>query len=137
MDGSRRDSRTARRVRAESRAAVAVKAVLEAGDLGELPGSSLVDEGRTKAVISLNGLREWARRRGMDLRPHDAVELSRCLEVMGSVRGASSTDLRFGVPGLPYARDLWSEATSWSHDFEDDGRSWTGNTEPTPEGSGG
>lgn len=133
MAGSKRDSRTARRVRADSRAAAAVKAVLETGDLGEVPGSFLVDEGRTKAVISLNGLGEWARRRGMDLRHHDAIELSRCLEAMGSVRGASRTDLRFGVPGLPYARGLWSEATSWAHDFEDDSLSWTGNPEPTPE----
>jgi len=117
MAGSRRDSRTTRRVRGDSRAAAAAKAVLEVGDLGEVPGSFLVDEGRTKAVISLNGLGEWARSRGMDFRPHDAVELSRCLEAIGSVRGASTADLQFGVPGLPYARGLWAAATSWSHDF--------------------
>ena len=129
-----RAKQISKKVRTDSRAASVVKALLESGDLSDVPDShvSAGDPGFV-ASVSLRGVGKWGRARGMDLRDHDAVELSRCLEVIGSVGWSQGDSRRFDLHPLYAARGLWSEAVSWAHDFEDDGRVWVGTTSSAPQ----
>ena len=63
----------------------------------------------------------WAGRRGLELRPHDIVELRAC--IFGISRGDSWSE-PFWLPELHLARGRWSQATEWAHDFDADGREW-------------
>ena len=123
--------RTNKTVRPDSRAAAVVRALLTTGDLSEVPDSFSSDGGVAPLVsVTLRGVGKWARARGMELRDHDAVELSRCLEVIGAQGWSGSDTRRYNLHALYAARGLWSEATGWAHDFEEDGRAWLA---PAPE----
>ena len=128
-----RAKQVSKKVRPDSRAATVVKALLDSGDLSEVPDSHVGAGDPAFAVnVSLRGVGKWARARGMELRDHDAVELSRCLEVIGSVGWSQGDSIRFDLHPLYAARGRWSEAVSWAHDFEDDGNVWVGTNSSSP-----
>ena len=113
------------RVRPESRAAAAVKALLDSGDLLPVPGCYLEYHGGEGAHIHPAGVMQWARSLGMEQRDHDIVEVERCIQEI-----SDGGWTRYAAP-LSRARGLWVEATGYAHDFDGDGRcSWQGSFDP-------
>lgn len=122
-----------KKVRPNSRAALVVKAMLDAG---EVPRRKMIRECLEQAwkaqtaFTTAADLLRWAAARGMEVRPHDGVELHRYLrEVVGFSWDhydppGSYTNDRDAVPMRPLveARGRWMDATDGIHDFQDDQR---------------
>lgn len=123
-----------KKVRPNSRAALVVKAMLDAG---VVPHLGLGREARHQASVKQTAfataydLLQWAAARGMEVRPHDRVELHRYLrEVVGypwdnyDPPGRYDNNLNV-TPMRPLveARGRWMDATDGIHDFQDDQRS--------------
>lgn len=111
-------ARTATKVRPDSRVGLAVKALLDSGDLHLVPGCYPKYLGRGAALLSPEGVMRWAKDQGMEMRAHDLEEMRHCLRPLWSQT-------------LDRARGLWAAATGYAHDFEDDGRvDWAGSYSP-------
>lgn len=111
------------KVRPNSRAGLAVKAMLDAGEVTEVRyyrHQDLLVPGGVPCLV--DDVAAWARARGMELRPHDVVELGRNLATIGCRDTYGGEPIR--LQALHVARGRWSLATDWAHDFEDDGREW-------------
>lgn len=112
------------KVRPNSRAGLVVKAMLDAGEVTEVRyfrHQDLLTPGGVPCLVE--DVAAWARGRGMELRPHDIVELGRNLAIIGCRNTYSGEAIR--LQALHVARGRWALATDWAHDFEDDGRGWT------------
>jgi hypothetical protein len=107
----------ATKVRPDSRAAAAVKALLDHGDLNPVPGCFLEMDTAT-ARLSAFGVGRWAKAQGMDLRSHDLEEMEDCIAV---IQGKT----------LERARGRWAAATGYAQDFaENGGAPWNGSIDP-------
>ncbi|MES2145346.1 MAG: hypothetical protein V4516_13535 [Pseudomonadota bacterium] len=123
-----------KKVRPNSRAAQVVKAMLDAG---VVPHLGLQREARHQSTVkgtafaTAYDLLQWAAVRGMEVRPHDKVELHRYLrEVVGYPWDNYDPPGQYDhnnniVPLRPLveARGRWMDATDGIHDFQDDRRS--------------
>ncbi|WP_028031241.1 hypothetical protein [Gemmobacter nectariphilus] len=110
------------KVRPDSRVGKAMKAMLDAGEVPGVLGYQRRDLLLPGGVpCHAHDVSNWASARGMELRPHDIVEIRLCLAALG-VRESSEEPFR--LPALDVARGRWSEATGWAHDFDDNRRSW-------------
>ncbi|MGP9791101.1 hypothetical protein [Roseinatronobacter sp. NSM] len=124
-----------RKVRTSSRAAAVVKTMLELGVVPRRYMTSSISEqaGRSRtAFTSAHDLLPWAARLGLEVRPHDAVELGRYLRLIVGYPGdwdnppgyyPSDPDA-VALRPLPEARGRWMDATEGRHDFPDDGLTW-------------
>ena len=110
-------AKAATSVRPDSRVGLAVKVLLDFGDLHPVPGCYLEMDSAT-ARISAFGVGRWAKAQGMELRSHDREEMDACIAV---IQGKT----------LDRARGLWAAATGYAHDFDDNGGApWKGSIDP-------
>lgn len=109
------------KVRSNSRAGCVMRALLETGEVDHQPGyEHLLLPGGVAARVE--DVVVWAKRKGLEFRDHDIVELSRYLGIIGYRDHAGDA---FRLPSLPVARGRWSEANDWNQEFDDDPSGWT------------